>query len=169
MGASHQLLGCVSPRERPVLRTELANATLRSAPVRTNVKEAGNVRARWITAGAAVAAVATGGALAAQAASGAPERPAAATVHLSASRTKLAFNVKSLSARHGKVTLVMANPSSSQHAIAIEGHGVDKDGKIVGKGRTSTVTVTVKKGRYTFYCPVLGYCVVGMKGMITVI
>ena len=137
--------------------------------VRTHMKkEAGNVRARWITAALAVAAVAAGGAVATQAAGGAPKRPAAATLRLSASRSKLAFNVKSLSAKHGKVTLVMANPSGLQHAIAVEGHGVDKDGKTVGKGRTSTVTVTLKKGRYTFYCPVPGHRAAGMKGTLTV-
>jgi plastocyanin len=122
------------------------------------------VRARWITATVAVAAVAAGGAAATQA-SGAPARPAAATLHLSASTNKLAFNVKSLSAKHGKVTLVMANPSSLQHGVAIQGHAV---GKVVGKGRTSTITVTLKKGTYTFYCPVPGHRAAGMKGTLTV-
>ena len=59
-----------------------------------------------------------------------------------------------LSAKAGKVTLVMKNPSSSglEHGIAVEGHGVDNDGKIVGLGGTSTVTVKLKKGKYEFYC-----------------
>ena len=30
------------------------------------------------------------------------------------------------------------------HGIAVEGHGVDKDGKIVNPGGTSRVTVTLK-------------------------
>jgi plastocyanin len=125
------------------------------------------VRARWITASAAVVAVAAG-AVATQAASGAPQRPEAATLHISASKSKLAFNVKTLSAKHGKVTITMANPSSFQHGVAIEGKGVDKDGKVVGKGKTSTVTVTLKKGKYTFYCPVPGHRAAGMKGTLTV-
>ena len=84
------------------------------------------------------------------------------------SKTKLAFNHRTLTAKHGKVTLVMANPSSTNHAIAVEGHGVDKDGKTVGKGGTSRVTVTLKKGTYTFYCPVDGHKAAGMKGKLVV-
>ena len=93
---------------------------------------------------------------------------AATTVSLRASKTKLAFNHKTLKAKHGTVTLVMANPSSFPHAIAVEGHGVDKDGKTVNKGGTSRVTVKLKKGTYTFYCPVDGHKAAGMKGTIVV-
>jgi uncharacterized cupredoxin-like copper-binding protein len=65
----------------------------------------------------------------------------------------------------------MTNPKSSgqQHGIAVKGHGLDKDGKIVNPGKKSTVTVTLKKGKtYTFYCPVPGHEALGMKGKITV-
>jgi uncharacterized cupredoxin-like copper-binding protein len=90
------------------------------------------------------------------------------TLNLKASKTALKFNVKTLHARHGKVTLVMTNPSSFSHAIAVEGHGVDKDGKTVGKGKTSRVTVTLRKGTYTFFCPVDGHKAAGMKGKLIV-
>jgi plastocyanin len=90
------------------------------------------------------------------------------SIPLRASKTKLAFNHKTLTAKHGTVTLVMSNPSGTQHAIAIEGHGVDKDGKTVGKGGTSRVTVRLKKGTYTFYCPVDGHKAAGMKGKLIV-
>ena len=73
-------------------------------------------------------------------------------------------------ARPGTVTLRMTNPSSAgiKHGIAIEGHGVDRDGPIVAPGKTSTVTVAVKKGTYTYYCPVPGHEQAGMKGTLTV-
>ena len=73
-------------------------------------------------------------------------------------------------ARPGTVTLRMTNPSSAgiKHGIAIEGHGVDRDGPIVAPGKTSTVTVTLKKGTYTYYCPVPGHEQAGMKGTLTV-
>jgi plastocyanin len=93
---------------------------------------------------------------------------AATTVDLRASKTKLAFNHKTLTAKHGKVTLVMANPSGLPHAIAVEGHGIDKKGKTVKKGGTSTVAVTLKKGTYEFYCPVDGHKAAGMKGKLIV-
>jgi plastocyanin len=93
---------------------------------------------------------------------------AATSLKLSASKTQLKFNKKTLRATHGKVTIVMSNPSSTKHAVAVEGHGIDKDGKVVGKGKTSRVTVTLKKGTYTFYCPVDGHKDAGMKGKLIV-
>jgi plastocyanin len=96
---------------------------------------------------------------------------ASTTKNLSASKTKLAFNTKTIRVKlpsDRKVTLVMANPSSFPHAIAVDGHGIDKDGKTVNKGGTSRVTVKLKKGTYTFYCPVDGHKAAGMKGKLIV-
>jgi plastocyanin len=90
------------------------------------------------------------------------------TVSLKASKTHLKFNKTTLHAAHGKVTIVMTNPSSTKHAIAVEGHGLDKDGKVVGKNKSSTITVTLKKGTYTFYCPVGNHRAKGMQGKIVV-
>jgi uncharacterized cupredoxin-like copper-binding protein len=94
---------------------------------------------------------------------------AKSSLRVSASRTQLAFNVKTLKAKHGKVTITMSNPSSTVHAIAIQGHGINVKGKSVGKGKTSTVSVrNLKKGTYTFYCPVDGHRAAGMKGKLIV-
>jgi len=81
---------------------------------------------------------------------------------------KLKFDKTSLSAKAGKVTVVMKNPSGVPHAVAIEGMGVDKDGKTVGRGGSSTVSVSLKAGKYEFYCPVDGHKAAGMKGELTV-
>ncbi|QEC49477.1 hypothetical protein FSW04_19170 [Baekduia soli] len=100
-----------------------------------------------------------------------PHADAAGTaraVHLSASPAKLAFNKKTLTVRHGKITFIMANPSSLPHGIAVEGHGIDKDGKVVATGRTSRVTVTLRKGTYEFFCPVPAHKAAGMRGKIIV-
>ncbi len=80
----------------------------------------------------------------------------------------LAFDKKSLSAKAGKVTITMANPSRLPHGVAVEGNGVDKDGQVVQNGGTSTVTVTLKPGKYEFYCPVPGHRQAGMEGTLTV-
>jgi uncharacterized cupredoxin-like copper-binding protein len=79
----------------------------------------------------------------------------------------LRFNTKRLTARAGKVTIVMTNPSSSgmPHGVAIRGHG---SGRVVGPGGTSTVTATLKRGEYTFVCPVSGHAQAGMTGTLTV-
>ena len=92
----------------------------------------------------------------------------AKTYRLSASKSKLAFNVTTIRATKGKVTLSMSNPSSLPHGVAIKGHGVKSKGKTVNKGGTSRVTVTLRKGTYTFYCPVSGHEAAGMKGRLIV-
>jgi len=92
-------------------------------------------------------------------------------VQLSADPTgALKFNVSTLHAKAGKVTMVMMNPASSgvPHGISVEGHGVDQDGAIVKSGGTSMVTVTLKPGTYSFYCPVPGHEAAGMKGTLVV-
>ena len=114
-----------------------------------------------IIAGAVVVAVGVGSAALA---SGAPARPAT-TYKLAAAKQGLKFNVTTIRAKAGKVTLSMSNPSSLQHAVAIHGKG---KGKVVGKGGTSVVTATLKKGTYTFYCPVPGHEAGGMKGKLIV-
>jgi uncharacterized cupredoxin-like copper-binding protein len=93
------------------------------------------------------------------------------TLSLSAdAKGKLKFNRSQLTTRHGRVTLVMKNPSGSgkPHAVSVKGKGIDKDGKTVQPGGTSRVTATLKKGTYTFYCPVDGHEAAGMKGRLVV-
>ena len=81
----------------------------------------------------------------------------------------LKFDKTDLSAKAGKVSIVMDNPSSVPHAVAVEGNGVDKDGETVMQGEKSTVgPVELKAGTYTFYCPVDGHEAAGMKGTLTV-
>jgi uncharacterized cupredoxin-like copper-binding protein len=82
----------------------------------------------------------------------------------------LRFTKTKLTAKAGTVTLVLKNPSSSgtQHGIAVEGKGVDKDGPTAAPGGTSKVTVDLKPGTYEFYCPVDGHKQAGMEGKLTV-
>jgi len=92
--------------------------------------------------------------------------------NLSANKNgELKFNKSKFTVKPGRVKLIMANPKSSglDHGIAVKGNGLDKDGKVVAPGKTSTVTVSLKKGKtYSFYCPVAGHAGAGMKGKITV-
>jgi uncharacterized cupredoxin-like copper-binding protein len=87
-----------------------------------------------------------------------------------ASNGDLKFNVKRLTAHHGLVTLVMHNPSSSglDHGIAVQGKRVHKDGRIVAPGKNSVLTVSLKPGRYVFYCPFPGHRAAGMRGTLVV-
>jgi plastocyanin len=80
----------------------------------------------------------------------------------------LKFDKKTLQARTGKVTIVMANPSQLSHSVAIEGNGVNAAGHVVGPKGTSTVSATLKPGTYTFFCTVPGHRQAGMQGTLTV-
>jgi uncharacterized cupredoxin-like copper-binding protein len=80
----------------------------------------------------------------------------------------LKFDKSSLSAKSGNVKITMNNPSSVPHGIGVKGNGLDKDGAVVNKGSTSTVSVSLKPGTYEFYCPVPGHEQAGMKGTLTV-
>jgi plastocyanin len=80
----------------------------------------------------------------------------------------LKFDKSSLTAKAGKVTIVMDNPSSLPHAVEIEGNGVEEAGETVEKGGVSKATATVKAGTYEFYCPVDGHKAAGMEGKLTV-
>jgi plastocyanin len=86
---------------------------------------------------------------------------------LQADKAQLKFNTTKLTAKAGKVTITMTNPSPLQHDVAIKG-AVSAKGPVVGQGGKSTVTVTLKPGKYTFYCSVDGHEAAGMKGELDV-
>ena len=93
---------------------------------------------------------------------------AAGVLSLQADKSQLKFDKSALSAKPGKVTIVMKNPSSLPHDVAIEGNGVDVKGEVVNQGGTSTAAATLKAGTYTFYCSVDAHRQAGMEGTLTV-
>ena len=80
----------------------------------------------------------------------------------------LRFTTESLQANAGEVQIVMENPSSVSHNVAIKGSGVDEKGEIVGKDEESEVSATLQPGTYEFYCSVPGHEAAGMKGELVV-
>jgi len=93
------------------------------------------------------------------------------SLKLTADKTKLAYNKKTLKAKAGKVTITMVNTSSIfQHDVAVKGKGIKtKKGKTVGKNGISKVTYKSRPpGGYTFYCTVPGHEAAGMKGKLVV-
>jgi plastocyanin len=88
-------------------------------------------------------------------------------LHISADPSALKFNTNKLSAKAGKVTITMTNPSALSHDVSIKG-GVNVHGKIVGQGGKSIASATLKPGKYTFYCSVDGHEAAGMTGELDV-
>ena len=80
----------------------------------------------------------------------------------------LKFDKSSLTAKAGKVTIVMDNPSDLPHAVEIEGDGVEVAGDTVMKGGVSKASADLESGEYEFYCPVDDHKDAGMEGTLTV-
>ena len=82
------------------------------------------------------------------------------------------FASTAATAAAGSLQLVMPNPSSLQHDIALkadEGKGPEiGKGAVVGQGGTSKFTANLKPGKYEFLCTVPGHEAGGMKGILTV-
>ena len=128
--------------------------------------------------GTVVACLAVPGVVTALAVSGAAVATADGTARAAANRASvsadpggnLKFTKSKLKAKAGKVTIAMTDPKSSgiSHGIAVQGNGVKKIGKIVSPGKTSTLKVKLKPGKYTFFCPVPGHKAAGMHGKLVV-
>ena len=81
---------------------------------------------------------------------------------------QLRFEQKELVTRAGPTTIALINSAPLEHNIGIVGQGVDVVGPTVGQGERSTVSASLRPGRYTFYCSVLGHRVGGMEGTLLV-
>jgi plastocyanin len=81
---------------------------------------------------------------------------------------QLKFLASNATATPGSVIVKMKNASSVPHDIGVRGAGISQVGSIVQGGGTSSVTVNLKPGTYTFFCSVDGHEAAGMKGTITV-
>jgi len=81
----------------------------------------------------------------------------------------LAFTTTEETAKAGKVTVDFNNPQGLLHDVKIESAGGDEIGgtETVSDGSTSA-TVELKPGTYTFYCSIPGHREAGMEGTLTV-
>lgn len=82
----------------------------------------------------------------------------------------LAFVQKTLTARGGSVTFDFTNASSVPHNLTFEKAGTEEEagGTSTITGGSTSVTLTLAKGTYNFYCSVPGHEDAGMKGTLTV-
>ena len=79
----------------------------------------------------------------------------------------LKFDKSELEAKAGTVTIDFDNPSSTPHAVEIEGNGVQEASDTVTDSKTS-VTADLEPGEYKFFCPVGNHAAAGMEGTLTV-
>ncbi len=89
-------------------------------------------------------------------------------VHISAPASGLRYNQKVVHAHAGTIKIVFVNKSTLKHNVNVE-LGEKELGKTatVSHG-TATMTVTLKAGKYNFYCSVPGHEDAGMHGTLIV-
>jgi uncharacterized cupredoxin-like copper-binding protein len=69
----------------------------------------------------------------------------------------------------GTVTFRVTNDGSVDHALEVEGQGVEEETETIKPGQTAELTVALsKEGSYEIYCPIDGHRDSGMEGTLTV-
>jgi uncharacterized cupredoxin-like copper-binding protein len=82
---------------------------------------------------------------------------------------QLKFTKSSLTAKAGKVTIKFTNTAPLMHNMTIEKSGGGEVGATpTFQGGTKTLDVTLKPGKYEFFCSVPGHRQGGMQGTLTV-
>jgi plastocyanin len=90
------------------------------------------------------------------------------TVKISADPSgALKFEQTDVSATAGSITIDFTNMSSLPHDVMIEGNGASGGTDQITNSSTST-TIDLEPGTYTFFCSVDGHRAAGMEGTLTV-
>jgi uncharacterized cupredoxin-like copper-binding protein len=91
-----------------------------------------------------------------------PTAATATTVNVTLKEFKFILSKKRVP--HGKVTFKLVNKGQLPHDFKIAG----KKSKMLAKGKSGTLVVTLKKGKLPYICTVAGHTKLGMKGTLTV-
>jgi uncharacterized cupredoxin-like copper-binding protein len=94
-----------------------------------------------------------------------PTTASAATVGVTAGLpSEFKFKLSKASVPAGKVTFIVTNRGNLPHDFKIGG----KKTALLQAGKSTKLTVILKKGKAAYYCTVSGHAVAGMKGVLTV-
>jgi uncharacterized cupredoxin-like copper-binding protein len=87
---------------------------------------------------------------------------AIASANVGVSGKEFKFTLTTKTVKHGKVTFRFTNKGKLQHDFKIAG----KKTPLVSPGKSASLTVTLKPGKYTYICTVPGHAAAGMKGTL---
>jgi uncharacterized cupredoxin-like copper-binding protein len=93
-----------------------------------------------------------------------PGSTSVATTVVKVKAKDFVFVLSKKSVLHGKVKFVITNPSPAVHDFSIAG----KKSKMIPPGKSTTLTVVLKKGSYPYKCTVDSHAKLGMKGVLKV-
>jgi plastocyanin len=68
----------------------------------------------------------------------------------------------------GNYTFHLTNAGNEDHALEIEGQGIEEGTDVIGGGESADVTVDLAEGEYEIYCPVGNHRDMGMEGTLSV-
>ena len=68
----------------------------------------------------------------------------------------------------GTYTFQVTNDGQTQHALEIEGNGIEEETDTLSPGDSGEVTVELTAGEYELYCPIDGHRANGMEGTLVV-
>jgi len=92
----------------------------------------------------------------------APARTTASSIKVTA--TEFHFALSPATAKAGVVKFTVVNKGKLAHDFAIDGRMT----AMIQPGKTGTLTITLKKGKYPYKCTVPGHAAAGMKGILVV-
>ncbi len=79
--------------------------------------------------------------------------------------TDLAFEPTDLSLPAGTTDLTLVNEGAAEHDVTVDELGLEV---YAAPGETTTESVDLEAGSYTFYCSIPGHREAGMEGTLTV-
>jgi uncharacterized cupredoxin-like copper-binding protein len=68
----------------------------------------------------------------------------------------------------GSYTFDVTNDGGVDHALEIEGNGIEEETETIAPGESASVTVDLEAGMYEMYCPIGNHRDLGMTGEVTV-
>jgi plastocyanin len=89
-------------------------------------------------------------------------------VHLSAPVSGLKYDQKVVRAHAGRIKIVFLNRSALKHNVNVERGELELGKSATISRSTTTFFVTLKAGKYNFYCSVPGHEDAGMHGTLIV-
>jgi plastocyanin len=85
------------------------------------------------------------------------------------SATEFSFNPSDLKLdASGTYTFHLTNAGEFEHALEIDGQGIEEETSVIGGGESADVTVDLAEGEYEIYCPVGNHREMGMEGTLVV-
>jgi uncharacterized cupredoxin-like copper-binding protein len=121
-----------------------------------------------LLAGLAVVLAGCGGSSGGSKTAAAPSGGGGQTIQVKEAEYKLTPSSLTVS-KPGKVTFEVTNAGQIDHALEVEGNGVEEETETISPGSSAKLTVDLSKnGTYEVYCPIDGHRAMGMEAKLVV-